>query len=322
MGFLSSIKARFAEINRRPEWQQITKRLKQLAGLTIAGIIIYQLFQIGWGEVLRSLPIHPLFYLIFFLLFLSLPTAELLIYRRFWRLKHTDLFRTFLAKRVYNEEVMGYSGEVYLVIWAKSRTGKTAMEITRVVRDNNILSAACSYIMVAGLLFFLVWADVLRPAELVSIPDRLTILIGFLVAALLIFLAWKFRSRLYSMGLKNSAVVFSLYSGRFVIHHALLVVQWMVVIPDVPVYTWLIFVAVIIVVNRLPFLPSKDLIFVWAGIELSGMLNIAAAPVAGMLLVSSAMNKLMNASLYFYVTSFAKDSFEKPKPDEKSLNQK
>lgn len=55
-------------------------------------------------------------------------------------------------------------------------------------------------------------------------------------------------------------------------------------------------------VNRLPFFPSKDLVFAWAGIELSRYLGVGPAEVAGMLLVYSALNKLGNVALFSIFT--------------------
>ncbi len=310
--FLKSFFHRIRESAGRAEWQQLKKRLRQLVGIFITGLIIYQLFRIGWGDVLQELPTHPLFYLIFLLLFFSLPAAELLIYRRFWKIQRRELFKVFLAKRIYNEEVVGYSGEVYLVMWAKARTSFSTKKLTKQVRDNNILSAGCSYVMALLLLIFLVSFEIINPAVFIPAVDSLTVWLITAAVIVLGVLGWKYRAGIYSLGKRTTAIVFSIYAGRFVLHHMFLVFQWMVVLPDIPVTTWLIFVGVIIVVNRLPFLPSKDLIFMWAGIELSGLLNMAVAPVAGMLLVSSAMNKLMNAALYFYVTGFAKEKFTPP----------
>ncbi len=66
-------------------------------------------------------------------------------------------------------------------------------------------------------------------------------------------------------------------------------------------------IAVLAIVNRIPFLPSRDLIFMWAGIELSRSLNMATASVAGMLLVSSALKKCTNLVLYLLISWYSKE---------------
>ena len=53
----------------------------------------------------------------------------------------------------------------------------------------------------------------------------------------------------------------------------------------------------LVVLNRLPLLPSKDLLFLGAGVELARTLDVATAGVAGMLLVQSACTKLMNLAM-------------------------
>jgi len=91
------------------------------------------------------------------------------------------------------------------------------------------------------------------------------------------------------------------------IHHGLMIVQWAVVIPNTPLSIWFTFLAIIIVVNRIPFIPSRDLVFMWAGIELSRALNMATAAVAGMLLVSSALKKVTNLILFLLINYYSKD---------------
>ncbi|MCC5941487.1 MAG: hypothetical protein JJU37_08085, partial [Balneolaceae bacterium] len=57
----------------------------------------------------------------------------------------------------------------------------------------------------------------------------------------------------------------------------------------------------------IPFIPSRDLVFMWAGIELSRMLDMATAAVAGMLLVSSALKKSTNLILFLLISYYSKD---------------
>jgi hypothetical protein len=73
-----------------------------------------------------------------------------------------------------------------------------------------------------------------------------------------------------------------------------MVVQWMVVLPHVHFHSWLIYIALVVVINRIPFLPGKDVIFVWLGVELAPVLEAASAELAGMLLVSGVLGRLFN----------------------------
>ena len=61
------------------------------------------------------------------------------------------------------------------------------------------------------------------------------------------------------------------------------------------------FVALRLVVTRLPLVPNKDLIFVGAGIAAAGMANMAVTPVATVLVILAAADLMLAAS----VASFA-----------------
>jgi len=268
----------------------------------IVAIILYQLYDIGWREVVRSLPTHPLFYIIFGLLYVSLPFAEVFIYGQVWKAKKWDLFKGFITKKVLNDEVMGYSGEFYLFAWGRKYLDTEDKEILKNVRDNNILSAVTSNLVAFSLVGILVFAGIIELDDLIADVNTFYVILGVVITIVFIILFVQFRKYLFSLSLKKSAIVFVIYITRFVIHHGLLVVQWAVVIPNTPISVWFTFLAIVIVVNRIPFIPSKDLVFMWAGIELSKMLNMATASVAGMLLVSSALQKVVNLILFLWIS--------------------
>ena len=96
------------------------------------------------------------------------------------------------------------------------------------------------------------------------------------------------------------------------------VVQWMVVMPEVSLQTWFSFLAVLLVISRIPLLPSRDLIFVGAGIELSRFLDVPPAPIAGMLLVQSVLDKLLNLVLFTLLSRADRDAAPLDAPQEAS----
>lgn len=290
-----------------PGVKRTQKYVRRVIVVVIVSLIIYQLYDIGLSEVMRSLPKVPLFYMIFVFLYLSLPTAEILIYRQVWKLPRRKLFRAFLTKRVYNEEVMGYSGEAYLFMWARNHLEKGDVEVMKNVRDNNILSAATSTLVAFTLVGVLVFFDVIELDMLFGNVNLIYVATGIVVAVAFAVVAVQFRNYLFSLPLRKSLVIFSIYMGRFLIHHGLMIVQWAVVIPDTPLSIWFLFLSIVIIVNRIPFLPSRDLVFMWLGVELSRMLNMATASVAGMLLVSSALRKGANLVLFLYFTYYSKE---------------
>lgn len=309
MGVTDTIKKQFQRVRENTRVRESLPVLKKLAVGAVILLIGWQLWQIGWTEVLRSLPTHPLFYILFLVMYLTLPLAELLIYRGLWKLPRLPMLRAFITKRVYNEEVVGYSGEVYLSLWATRETGRPAAEIARNVRDANILSAVNSYFMMLILLGLLLTYDVI-PAT-VLLPESsgpVWAAIG-LITLTAVFFGIRFRHYYFRLPVAQAARIFSIYAGRFVIQHVLLIIQWSVVLPGTDLSVWLTYLALIIVINRLPFVPSKDLVFLWAGISLSQFLDVSSAGIAALFLVSSAMTKLLNTGLYLF--------FEAQKPGKK-----
>lgn len=278
------------------------KYLRRGVILFIVGIILYQLYDIGWKEVLNSLPTHPLFYIIFAFLYISLPIAEVFIYRQVWKTGKWESFKGFITKKVYNDEVMGYSGEFYLFVWGRKYLDKKDREILKDIRDNNIISALTSNLVAFSLVGILVFTGTINLEEMIDDVNIVYIILSVVITIVFTVLAVQFRKYLFSLSLKKSLIVFGIYMTRFLIHHGLLVVQWAVVIPNTPITIWFTFLAIVIVVNRIPFIPSRDLVFMWAGIELSKVLNMATAAVAGMLLVTSVLRKITNLILFLWIS--------------------
>tara|TARA_R100001143_G_scaffold63581_1_gene72419 strand:- start:25688 stop:26668 length:981 start_codon:yes stop_codon:yes gene_type:complete len=293
--------------SRSPRGQLIKKIVRRGVIASIIAVIIYQIIDIGVGEVIRNLPSQPLFYFLFFILYLSLPSVEVLIYRQIWPVRKWQLFKTFLTKRVYNDEVMGYSGEFYLFMWARKYLSESDKEILKNIRDNNILSAVSSNLVTVVLVSVLVFADIIKLEELIGNVDLFYIITLVVVVTALVALIIQFRKYLFDLPFKKACIIFSLYFSRFVIHNGLMMVLWAIVMPDIPLTTWFIFVAIMIIVNRIPFLPSRDLIFMLAGIELSRVLNMTTAAVAGMLLVYSALKKITNLFIFLLLSYSSED---------------
>lgn len=293
--------------SRSPRAQLIKKIVRRGVIAVIIGVIIYQIIDIGVEEVIRNLPTQPLFYFIFFILYVTLPTAEVLIYRQVWAVKKWKLFKAFLTKRVYNDEVMGYSGEFFLFMWARKYLSEPDKELLKNVRDNNILSAVSSNLVTVVLISVLVFTDIIELEELIGNVDLFYIITLVVVIVAIIALFIQFRKYIIALPFKKASLIFSIYFSRFIIHNGLMMILWAVVMPEIPLATWFIFVAIMIIVNRIPILPSRDLIFMLAGIELSRVLSMTTAAVAGMLLVYSALKKITNLIIFLLLTYSSED---------------
>ena len=278
--------------------------------LAILGLIVYQLTDIGWGEVLQSLPTNPMFYILFGVLFFSLPVAEIFIYRQLWTFRKWEGFKAFIKKWVYNREVIGYSGEFTLFMWARKRVGLGDKQIFKHIRDNSIISSVASNLVAVVLLLVLLYTGTIDLSHLLDDTAPIYIGTGIVVLAVAAALVVQFRRYIFELPLPRAATIFSIYLARFLLHHAGMVLMWMAAIPGIPIAVWLTFLAMLIVINRIPFMPSKDLFFMWAGLEYARGLDVTIAAIAGMLLVYSALQKIINLILFLLLSTYFKDPEE------------
>lgn len=268
--------------------------LRTIVQVAVLGAIVWQLTHTGWQEVWDGLPLHPLFYVLQVVVFVLLPVVEVQIYRPYWPLPFRSLFGMFLRKRVFNEEIAGYSGEANLLIEVRARTAIETRPLIRTIRDVTIVSAMSANLITLLLLSLVLTYDwVPLP---VFHPDWSVwhLVVGIGVAVLIGFALIRFRKSLYAFSLRETLRVGGWHSGRFLLQHALMMVQWAVVVPNIPLHVWLVYITVWVVINRLPFLPGKDLLFVSAGIPLAGALGDPTAEFAAMWVVSAVLNKVMS----------------------------
>lgn len=303
----SQFKEFWNRVSNHPATAKVMNYARRIIVLAVVAVIIYQLFDIGWKEVLSSLPTQPAFYLLFIFLYFTLPVAEIFIYRQIWQFPPLEGFKTFLKKKVYNEELVGYSGEVHLFMWGRRHVNKKDKEILKNIRDNAIISSMTSNLVAVGLIAFLILGGYIALDALIGELDLLYTTVAIVLIAVLIALLIYFRKYLFDLPARTASVIFAFYMVRFLIHHGLLMAMWAIVIPGTPLSVWFTFLALVIVINRVPFLPSKDLVFVWAGIELSHMLEMASAAVAGMLLVYSVLKKVTNLALFLLLSYYFKE---------------
>lgn len=291
-----------------------TRTAQRLATVLIVLVVAYRLTLVGWGDILQALPTNPLFYLLVVAAYLVLPVAETLIYRRVWGIPPRQSVYPMLKKRVFNQDVLGYSGEAYLFTWAARHVPRSKADIGRSIRDVNILSSAASLVLAAVLAGVLVGAGLLDLRPWISGYEAWRVVAVLLALVFVGALVVTFRRHLFSMVGKTALAVFGLHLGQVVVVNTIILLEWMVALPDVPVTVWLAFLAAYVVMTRIPFLPAQDLVFVGAGVELAGVLDVATAPVAGMLLVAAALTKLLNLLTLAVVTAVGAASDEQRPP--------
>jgi hypothetical protein len=203
-------------------------------------------------EVLRF---GPAFWLAFIVLYLAQPVSELVIFRRLWRLPSSGL-PVLLRKGVLNEIVFGYSGEVYLYMWARRKAGLAGAPFAA-IKDVNILSALAGNFVTVAMLA--VSASAIERVHLGRFLGP-AIWSGLAVVALSLAIVI-FSPRVFSLSRDALAFVARVHVLRLVATTTLTIALWSLAQPAVSLSLWVVLVTVRLLVARLPFLTNKELVF-------------------------------------------------------------
>ncbi len=241
----------------------------------------------GLAGMRQALPANPLFYLAFVLLYLALPLGDFIIFRRLWHIPAGGLI-ALIKKRIANEVVIGYAGEVYFFAWASARARKPKAPF-EAIKDVGILSAmagnAMTLALVAGAVPFA--QTLLRPGD----ASLLGWSVGIIIVTSLPFLL--FAKRVFSLPRPQLWWIFMVHCARLIAGSVLIALAWHFALPAVPVGMWLLLAAGRMLVSRLPLVPNKDLLFANFAISLIGHGESLSAVVA----VTAALTLLMHAAL-------------------------
>lgn len=299
---LSRLKAAWRWFNMRWYGKWLRKGARYLVLVAVVCYLGYQFTEIGWKNVWNALPQTPWFYIISLGMYMILPMAESLLYSHAWGETAQKMMPIFFRKRVFNHDVMGYSGEVYFYWWARKNLPLPGKRLLATIKDNTLVSGAVSTgLAVSVLAIFFLFGQITLLEPYMPTSTNTWLASGVLVL-IVGGVGVAFRRFIFSLPAKMLAVFAGVHVVRFLLTNGLQVLQWTVVMPEVSMASWFTLVSLMIVINQLPFLPSRDLVFVGAGIELSGWLGISPAAVAGMLLVKSVIDKSLNL-LVFLATS-------------------
>ena len=302
------LRDRWAAIRDRDDVQRTLKIVRYTIFAGVVAYLLFRLTHVGWGQVLDNLPQSYWFYIFFLLRFLALPMSELAIYEIVWRTPLLKFFFVFIRKRVYNFAVMGYSGEAFLTIWARRRLHLSDKTILMGVKDNNLLSAFTSNSATVLLIFFLAATDGLR-AGLEAFPGAgLLFALAFLSATTLAILVIIFRRKLIALPPGVMPVLLSVHGVRQILIIGLHAAMYAAALPGAPLQAWLIFIAMQLVLSRIPFLPNQDVVYLTAALTLSPIVGMPEAAVAGMLVAEAGLSQLFNAILFAATAPLARST--------------
>ena len=295
---LKQLSERWKAFAATPRGKWTVKALRTSFAVAVLSVLAYQVTRIGWSAVLNALPTNPLYYVLLLAMYFLLPVTEAWIYAKLWGLKVGQCLSVMIRKRVLNVDMIGYSGEVYLFLWARDRVAMAARSIMAIVKDNLIVSSAASLGAAALLIGVFLLTGQINLDAFVSNANPYYAALSAVVIALLSAIAFRFRGVLFSLPQRTIAALGAAHLSRFLTGYVLQILQWWVVIPTASFETWAVLLVVFVLINRIPFMPSSDLVFVTAGVGLTPMLDIPVAPVVSMLLVRSAGDRLLNLAFF------------------------
>lgn len=258
----------------------------------VCAFVGWKLTQIGWREVARGLPTTPWFYLIYAANFAVLPLSERRIYALIW--ERPVALVALLRKRALNNSVLGYSGDVYFYLWARTALKLPDRRLLAGIKDSSVLSGAAGTLTTLTLVATFaatgragVFGSVLRGHE----RGLLAAGVGLLLAAPL---AWRFRRVIVHIPARLAASVFALHAARVLLTTLLQALQWRVGLPDVPVSTWLLFLTLQAVIGQLPLLPNRELLFLAVSLELARGAGVAAPALSALMVATALLKQLAN----------------------------
>ena len=254
----------------------------------ILGAVAWHLGDEGLTAILDNPPADPGFWLSFAAFYLSVPIADWLIFRRLWGLPAGGLV-PLLKKRVSNDLLIGYSGEVYFYAWARQQL-KLETSPFGAVKDVTILSA------MMGNLATLVLLVVAAPLLVSLLPqmnlgmDPTSLVASALVVIVSSSAVMLFRRRLFSFSRSELHYVAGIHVGRIAAGVLLSAVMWHLALPTVALGWWLVLATTRQLITRLPLLPNKDIVFAAVAVFLVGEqdgIGALMALIAGLTLVTN-----------------------------------
>lgn len=297
----------------RVRWRQFAasrtgKRLlwgaRQALTVGVAAYLIYRMSMIGWKDIGRALPRTPWFYLVFLVLYLSLPVFQALAFGLIWGRPPARLLPATLKKRVYDKDVLSHSGDVYLYFWGRAHVDHTDLDLLHHVKDNAIASSVASTLIAVVLLVVFLALGYVPLPEFIARHGWLYSGAGAAALAVLVAAGVRFRRTVFLVPTRLLGVLVGVHLTRVLVEKMLFVVEWKVALPEVAWSVWIAFLAVQIVTSRIPLLPGRDLIFMAAGIELAGAVDVSQAAIAGLLGVHGVLDMGLNLAMFAGVSAW------------------
>jgi len=297
----SPTESRWIRLSRSPGGRATIRIARWLVLAATLALLVVGLRGVDWAALRAALPTGSVFYLLFLIWYLWLPASDLLAYRTVWPLPFLGSLRAFVIKRIYNREVLQYSGEVFFFGWARrALPARSAGDLARMIRDQNIVQSVAStaIALLLGAIFVALAVPGLARELIASDAGWLvgTVLLLLLVLGGLIAVTrgWS------SLGRPVARRLLAIHSARFVVEQALLITIWRVAAPEVPWSAWFAYAAVSLVVSRIPLITNRELVFASVGVGMASRMALPVEPIAATMLMVAGASQLVTMLVYLW----------------------
>lgn len=301
-------------------YSPVVQWLQLLLGVGVIGFLVYRLNAMGWVAIWHALPRNIWFYALFAVWYLAIPVAECFIYRRLWDCRLSHPLPILLRKRVLNFGILGYLGDGYFAYWAHQNLGLSLHRALAGIKDADILSALVSnFATVALVVAFLSTGELQTYVRSVPhFPELFLVFGGAVFVAILTAIV--LRHRIFTVDTRGAACVTACHMARLIVMMLAQVGQWASVLPHVAMTTWLTFLTAQLVMTRVPFLPSQDLMNLGLGVALASVVDAPPVAIAGIFVATGALSQITNLIVFGGTALFGYDGkVQMPKPGEPGL---
>jgi hypothetical protein len=256
----------------------------------------YSLTRLGWGQILNARPTALIFYIVVLLPFFVQPIADFVIYRDLLGVGRALPLVVLFRKRYMNSIMLDYSGEVYFFFWAKKKLNLRKGLLLHAVKDSNILSASAGLAVVLLMLlaFVATGAAKLPALGFGGMWTAIVICSLPLVLGLALFVGGR---RVTALSRGDIATVFGIHFARSIIQLSLEFAVWWFSGALPSAVTCFQFVALRLLVTRLPLVPNKELVFIGVGLAVAGAMDVSTPKVAAVLVLMTAVGLLQDLVL-------------------------
>lgn len=254
-----------------------------LISFAILAVVFVQIGAFDFHKLVAMLPRAPLFWLVFAVTYSLTPVCDWIIFNRLWSIPAGGMSALF-RKRISNELLLGYVGDVYFYTWARRRV-KMAGSPFGAVKDSAILSGVMGNVVTLVMLLFTL--PLLSSLRLAIDGQTLAISLSILVATS--FGPILFSRKVFSLPWPERRMVAGVHLARIVANVLLYATLWHLLLPDVALSWWFMLSTLRLVLSRLPLVPNKDVLFAGVAVFLVGReLEIAEvlAVIASLLLAA------------------------------------